>query len=413
MRMLPSLLSLVLVGLAAAPATAQDLFAVRARHLHTGTGEVLEHAVLLVADGKVSIVGEDLPIDRGIPVLELDDDQVVVPGLINAYSRLGMDGRGYSDSRPYIKASDELQPGDPDYKNVLEAGVVLLGQVPAGTGIPGQAAAVRPTGGPGGAYVVKDSIYLKVQMRSNASAKRNITDGFSKADKWLEKEASNRKKYDDAKEKAEKEKDKDKKKAALEKLGDYKPTSSDPKVVPFLDMRNGELDMLVSLDSAATYLHFLDALGDEEVQWNLRMPLSAEIDYYHVAKKIGDEDVAVMMEPLLTLFPGTLRQRNLPAELARAGARLVLLPRNDSVDGVKRWMRDTGIIIAAGLDAGTAIRALTLEPATLLGLGETHGSLEAGKAADFVVYSGNPFEPSTEVDAVFLDGALVHGEVDL
>ena len=109
-------------------------------------------------------------------------------------------------------------------------------------------------------------------------------------------------------------KQKDKKKEKLEKLGPYKPIDRDPKVDPFLALRNGEMKLLASLDRAATYLHFLDALGEEEVQWDLRMPLATEIDYFHVAERIGEHGVVVMMEPLLTVFPGTLRQRNLPAE---------------------------------------------------------------------------------------------------
>ena len=59
--------------LAAAPAVsapAGDLLAIRARHLATGTGETLEHAVVLVEDGRIVTVGEDLPIERGILVLD-------------------------------------------------------------------------------------------------------------------------------------------------------------------------------------------------------------------------------------------------------------------------------------------------------------------------------------------------------
>ena len=53
-----------------------------------GNGETLHHAVILVEDGRIVTIGEDLPIERGIPVLELSEGQVVMPGLVFAYSRI-------------------------------------------------------------------------------------------------------------------------------------------------------------------------------------------------------------------------------------------------------------------------------------------------------------------------------------
>ena len=105
MTLIPTLLALTA---SAPPPLAGDLVAIRAPLVEVGNGETLHHAVILVEDGKIVTIGEDLPIERGIPVLELDDDQVVMPGLVDAYSRLGMPGSGSNDSRPWIQASGEL-----------------------------------------------------------------------------------------------------------------------------------------------------------------------------------------------------------------------------------------------------------------------------------------------------------------
>ena len=72
-----------------------------------------------------------------------------------------------------------------------------------------------------------------------------------------------------------------------------------------------------------------------------------------------------------------------------------------------------GEIVAAGLDRAAALRALTQEPADLLGLGDRVGSLEAGKDANMIFVKGDPFEPGAKVEAVMIDGKFAYGEVDL
>ncbi len=141
--------------------------------------------------------------------------------------------------------------------------------------------------------------------------------------------------------------------------------------------------------------------------------MTRSMDIYNVKEQIGEAGLRVIMEPEISLHPGTMRQRNLSAELARAGAKLVLVPRSDTVTSQKDWLRHVGEMVAAGLDYQTAVRAMTLEPAELLGVGDQVGSLEAGKSANLLILSGDPFEVGTEVEVVMLDGQFVYGEVDL
>ncbi|MEM9379463.1 MAG: amidohydrolase family protein [Planctomycetota bacterium] len=416
--------SLLLLGptLAATPAAVApqgDLFVIKARRVEIGDGEVMEHAVILVEDGEIVTMGQDLPIERGIPVIELDDDQVVMPGIVNPYTRYGMTGGGYNDSRPQVLASAELYPSDL-YEAFLENGVTTVAQYPAGQGIPGQAVALRPQGESKEDMVLQDGVYLKVVMRNSSSAKRNLTDGFKKADQYLDKvekerekfekknskKSSSKKKSDDKKDDAKKSSSKSKKKA------EFVAPKPDPRVQPFLDLREGKLQALFSIRNAASYAHLVDAIDDEEFEWHLRVPLTRDIDVFRVKEEVGERGCFVMMEPLITLMPGTLRQRNLPAEFDRAGAQLVLIPRRDSKGGFEAFREDVGVMISAGLDRGAAVRAMTHNAAAFLGMEDRIGRLAEGMRANLVVYSGDPFQPGTEIDAVMLDGTFVSGEID-
>jgi imidazolonepropionase-like amidohydrolase len=70
-----------------------------------------------------------------------------------------------------------------------------------------------------------------------------------------------------------------------------------------------------------------------------------------------------------------------------------------------------GEMIGAGLARDVALKGVTLEPAAVLKLEKQVGSLEKGKVANLLFLNGDPFEPSTQVMAVMLDGEFVSGEV--
>lgn len=421
-----------LLALAAAPPgpSGSDLLALRVGRAETVSGGTLEHAVVLVEDGKIVAIGEDLPIERGIPILERPE-WVVTPGLVNCHSRMGMDGRAGRDFEPQVDASGELLAGQDVYEDLLEAGVTTLALYPPGTGIPGQAVTVRPKGDTADEMIVAKGAYLLIHLQSSEASKKMLRDAFEKLDEYDEKVAKAREKWEKELEKQKKKKKSSKSKSKKdddEKKDDedgdkeadekdavpevFTPPEPDEKVKPFLDLREGRLTAMVSIRKAADYLHLLDVIEDEDpFPWFLHAPLRDDIDYYEVAERIGERELRIVMNAEVTLQPGSRRERNLPAEMARAGAKLALLPENDTLRSHEEWMHDVGRLIASGLDRDAALAAVTLEAARALGLDERLGSLEEGKDANMVFWNGDPFEPSTRIEAVMLEGRFVVGEV--
>jgi imidazolonepropionase-like amidohydrolase len=74
-------------------------------------------------------------------------------------------------------------------------------------------------------------------------------------------------------------------------------------------------------------------------------------------------------------------------------------------------LNDTGVLVGAGLPSHDALRAMTLAPAKVLGLAERLGSISAGKDANMLFFTGDPFEPSNKVKTVMLEGKIVFGEL--
>jgi hypothetical protein len=425
-------LTLLLAGALAAPAAARpggDLLAIRVGRAESIAAGAIEHAVILIENGKIAAIGQDLPVERGIAILDRPG-WTVMPGLVHPYSRMGLESRGGAGFDPEVLPTGELYPLDPVYADLLERGVTTLGLYPAGNNVPGQAIAVRPQGDERGEMLIAEGVYLKIEFRSDARSKKTIRDGFAKVDEYEEKlekarekweadvEKAKKKKTDEKKveeKKTEEKKDEGAKSAAVqddkeakeEGPGPFVPPEVDAKLKPFMDLRAGKLRALVGITSAGDYLHWLDAIGDEEFAWDLRVPMVRQLDLFEVADKLGEKKVRLVIEPEITLQPSTLRQRNLPAEMARAGAKLVLIPRSDSLEAVESWLDSVGIIAAAGLDREAALRSVTLEPAEVLGLQARMGSLEVGKDANLIFFDGDPLEPSSRLRAVMLEGEFV------
>ena len=96
--------------------------------------------------------------------------------------------------------------------------------------------------------------------------------------------------------------------------------------------------------------------------------------------------------------------------LRKAGVQVVIVATGGS--DVTRYNArnikyEAGNAVAYGMSYDDALRAVTLGPAELFGLSDRIGSLQSGREANVVVWSGDPFEFSTQAERVFIRGREV------
>lgn len=116
------------------------------------------------------------------------------------------------------------------------------------------------------------------------------------------------------------------------------------------------------------------------------------------------------METLTSASKFELRNKSwtTPGVLAAAGCRVSII--TDSPVIPQEYLPlCAGLAVRAGMEPFAALQAITINPAKHAGIADRVGSLEAGKDADMVITDGCPFEISTEVKYVLIDGETVRG----
>lgn len=138
----------------------------------------------------------------------------------------------------------------------------------------------------------------------------------------------------------------------------------------------------------------------------------AEADIRYVLHGADDlVDTPDMLEaPHVMLGPTLVRREegkvvNAPARLADAGAVISIVTGDNA--GSRYLAEHAMHAIRYGMDPQAALHALTLGPAQMFGIDDRIGSLERGKDADLVVFSGSPFDPTSRVQLVVCNGRVV------
>jgi len=142
-------------------------------------------------------------------------------------------------------------------------------------------------------------------------------------------------------------------------------------------------------------------------EFKVRLVLAGAQEAWQVAPAIASAGVPVLVQPLdnIPSYDGLGVRYENAALLARAGVKVVLLETD--THNSRNLRQQAGNAVSYGLPWDQALRAVTLSPAEAFGVADRYGSLEVGKVANVVVWSGDPFEFSTGVEHVFIRGRAI------
>jgi imidazolonepropionase-like amidohydrolase len=165
----------------------------------------------------------------------------------------------------------------------------------------------------------------------------------------------------------------------------------------------GEIPLAVQANRASD---LLAAMRLAE-QYKLRLVLLGAAEGWMVADEIARRKVPVVIKPLTNIpsFDALGATLENAGRLARAGV-TVALSAFDTYN-TRNLRQEAGNAIAYGMDRDAALGAVTRVPAEVWGVADRGGALEAGKDADVVVWSGDPFELTTAAEHVFIKGREV------
>jgi imidazolonepropionase-like amidohydrolase len=382
----------------AAP-TFADTYAITGGTVYTlGAAGKIEHGTVIIKDGKITAVGANVAIPADAKRIDASG-KMVTPGIIDPESVFGLDevdavsqtqDAGLTSTR-YTAAFDPTEGINPRSMvipvNRVE-GVTRAVIAAGGNGIiAGRGSVISMDGVQG--YVLKDPVALFVTL---GEAGQKIAGGARAGALESLREA-----FQDAK-------DFGANRAAYDKAARRAYVLSRPDLEALQPVLKGEMPVVVQVDRASD----IEAALALAAEFKLKLVVSGGAEAWMVAGELAKARVPVILNPM----------RDLPEAFESLGARLddaALLQKGGVLiafevgDTHKSWnvKQYAGNAVANGLSWNDALAAITLNPARIYGLDKSVGTLEAGKDADLVVWSGDPLELTTFADAVFIRGKAV------
>lgn len=431
-----------LVALHVGTAAAAELVIVHATILPV-VGPPITDGTLVVSDGRITAVGAALPVPPGAVEVVDAGGAYLLPGLIDLHSHMGVypwpGGPAHSDGNeathpttPAVWTGDSVRVLDPAFRAASAGGVTSALVLPGSANLIGGEGVVlklRPgrtlhdmrfDGAPRHLKMACGENPKRVYgQKSGPSTRMGNGAGYRDAFQKAREYQRNWDKYR-----------RDHKKWQTDK--DKPPPASPPGAPPGAEARRPDEPTPPNLDLAMETL--AGVLRGEILVHNhcyrademsLMLEISASFGFkirsfhhateaYKIADRLAAADVAASVWAdwwgfKAEAFDGI---RENAAMLARAGARAII--HSDSPIGIQRLNQEAAKAMYAGRRVGidisedTALKWITLNPAWALGIDARTGTLEPGKFADVVVWSGSPFSVYSVAEQVFIAGEPVY-----
>ncbi len=383
----------------------------------TAAGPIIRNGAILFQNGKIAAVGATVNAPADALVID-GAGKYVTPGIVDDHSHLGVyaapgvnalsDGNEATNpSTPYVWAEHSVWPQDPQFPRNLAGGVTTLQVLPGSANlIGGRSVVLKVVPGrtvqamkfPGAKYGLKmacgENPKRVYQSRGPSTRMGNVA-GYRSA--WIAAEGYRRK---------------------------WDKWNTDHKGEP--PQRDLGNETLAEVLRGNILVHNHCYRADEMAQMiDIAHEFGYKIRSFHhgvEAYKIGDLLAKEGIGASIWADWGSFKMEALDAVkgnmalVDHAGARVIV--HSDDPSGSQRLNQEAAKAMAAGAEIGLpvseeqAIKWLTINPAWALGLDDKIGSLEPGKNADVVLWSGDPFSVYTRAEKVWIDGAMLYDRSD-
>lgn len=390
-----------LVTLLALPVTLPAQLAVVGETVYTMAGPAIRDGVVLIRDGKIERVGpsSEVRVPAGYRRLTA---KVVTPGLIDAYTVVGLSGylnqahdqeqvERSKPIQPELRAVDAYDPREPLIEYLRGYGIATLhtGHGP-GILVSGQTMIVKTAGQTVEQALVKPDVMVASTLGGGArETERGKSPGTrAKAIAMLRGELV---KAQEAMRRREKKPEEAARDLATE---------------VWIQVLRGEKPLLVTVDRAHDILAAI-RLGKE---FGIRLVLSNVAEAYLVLEEIRASGYPVIVHPAMQRAGGETENISFEtaAKLKAAGIPFAMQSGYESyVPKTRVVLFEAAVAASHGLGFEPALAALTIDAARLLGVADRLGSLESGKDADLALYDGDPFEYTSHATGVIINGVLV------
>ncbi len=396
-------------------AVKESLIAIRARKIFTGSRGQINDGFILIRGSKIAYVGEPKAIPQEAIVIDAGES-VVIPGMIDIHSHLGLhwesepvrmnpsaptSGPG-SSKLHLVSIANSIAPNDEGFQEVLRSGVTSVLLAPETRGlVSGNAALIKLAGGSMEDMIVKEYAAIKFSMLGERARLARIweaRDLLKKAKEYTEKwdeyertlpEYEHRKATD--KEGVVKEPERPRRDANLELLrGLFKR----------------KMPALVHANRADEIRNALKVFRDE---YNLDVIILGGDDSYRVTPELRKYNVGVAIGPNIIRYEKGKPINNADL-LTQNGLRVAF--HTSATSGTQYLPMNAAYAVRYGMDEDKAFRAVTIYPAELLHVDDRIGSIDVGKDADLVILSGEPFDFTSRVEKVFVNGRIVFERAD-
>lgn len=389
--------------------------------VRTTDGGVLENVTIVISDGRITRIGPGLEAPRFSQEIDVSG-KFVTPGLIDGASLLGLNLGGRSGSDATRRAADAFDSFDitalrEAARNGVTAVRVLPGQA---AGIRGLSALIRLEAGEGGSRggVLVDELDLSINLNSadrptrrveileevrkkfrDALVYREAQEAYElELEGYLEKIAERKKKAEANGGNGEENKEEIKK--------PERPRASREFDV-LLRAIDRELPVRIEAHWSADILNAL-VLGRE---FGFELTIEGASEAHLIASQIADAKASVILAPLTSGGGETGPRARYGAEAFRilrdAGVEVALSAGLDDGGG-SRFVLDNARLAASVDPESDSVRLATAGIAELLGVYDQIGSLRAGRRADLVVWSGDPADPASMVERVYVGGTTIY-----